>query len=132
MRRVLRSFVPVVIGRGVVQISAYVDTAIASLLSERALSSLFYAQTIYLIPVSLFGMAVSAAELPEMSRATGGASEEVSAKLRERIEAGARRVAFFVVPSAAAFLLPGRRGGRHAAPDGPVHRRRTPAMSGTC
>ncbi|MBN1204139.1 MAG: murein biosynthesis integral membrane protein MurJ [Myxococcaceae bacterium] len=107
VRRVLRSFVPVVFGRGVVQISAYVDTAVASLLSERALSSLFYAQTIYLIPVSLFGMAVSAAELPEMSRATGGATEEVNAKLRERIEAGARRVAFFVVPSAAAFLLIG-------------------------
>lgn len=107
VRRVLRSFVPVVIGRGVVQISAYVDTAVASLLSERALSSLFYAQTIYLIPVSLFGMAVSAAELPEMSRATGGATEEVNAKLRERIEAGARRVAFFVVPSAIAFLLLG-------------------------
>jgi putative peptidoglycan lipid II flippase len=107
VRRVLRSFVPVVFGRGVVQISAYVDTAVASLLSERALSSLFYAQTIYLIPVSLFGMSVSAAELPEMSRATGGTAEEAHAKLRERIEAGSRRVAFFVVPSAIAFLLIG-------------------------
>lgn len=108
VRRVLRSFITVVVGRGVVQISAYVDTAVASLLSERALSSLFYAQTIYLIPVSLFGMAVSAAELPEMSRATGGAApEEVAAKLRERIDTASRRVAFFVVPSAAAFLFIG-------------------------
>nr|WP_224366706.1 murein biosynthesis integral membrane protein MurJ [Hyalangium versicolor] len=108
VRRVLRSFGTVVIGRGVVQISAYVDTAVASLLSERALSSLFYAQTIYLIPVSLFGMAVSAAELPEMSRATGDSTPEaVSAKLRERIDAASRRVAFFVVPSAAAFLFIG-------------------------
>ncbi len=107
-RRVLRSFGTVVVGRGVVQISAYVDTAVASLLSERALSSLFYAQTIYLIPVSLFGMAVSVAELPEMSRATGGASvEEVNAKLRERVDASSRRVVFFVVPSAAAFLFIG-------------------------
>jgi putative peptidoglycan lipid II flippase len=108
VRRVLRSFFTVVVGRGVVQISAYVDTAVASLLSERALSSLFYAQTIYLIPVSLFGMAVSAAELPEMSRATGGAApEEVNRKLRERIDSSAARVAFFVVPSAAAFLFIG-------------------------
>ena len=106
VRRVLRSFVPVVIGGGVVQISAYVDTAVASLLSERALSSLFYAQTIYLIPVSLFGMAVSAAELPEMS-GTAGAGEEVAGKLRARIGAGARRIAFFVVPSAAAFIFIG-------------------------
>src|SRR5205823_741608 len=71
VRQVLRSFGPVVLGRGVVQVSAYVDTAYASLISERALAVLAYAQTQYLIPVSLFGMAVSAAELPEMSRATG-------------------------------------------------------------
>jgi len=106
LRQVLRSFGPVVIGRGVVQVSAYVDTAYASLISERALSTLTYAQAIYLIPVSLFGMAVSAAELPEMSR-TAGAGEEVAGKLRTRIGAGARRIAFFVVPSAAAFLFIG-------------------------
>lgn len=106
VRQVLRSFVPVVIGRGVVQVSAYVDTAYASLISERALSALAYAQTLYLIPVSLFGMAVSAAELPEMASATG-TDDEVAAKLRGRLSAGSRRIAFFIVPSAAAFLLLG-------------------------
>ncbi|HZI09685.1 MAG TPA: murein biosynthesis integral membrane protein MurJ [Myxococcus sp.] len=108
VRQVLRSFGPVVLGRGVVQFSAWVDTAFASLISNRALSSLVYAQTIYLIPVSLFGMAVSAAELPEMSRATGeGQGADVAAKLRQRIDAGSRRIAFWVVPSAAAFLFLG-------------------------
>ncbi|MBZ4418592.1 murein biosynthesis integral membrane protein MurJ [Myxococcus sp. RHSTA-1-4] len=106
VRQVLRNFGPVVLGRGVVQFSAWVDTAFASLISNRALSSLVYAQTIYLIPVSLFGMAVSAAELPEMSRATGE-GQDVAAKLRERIGAGSRRIAFWVVPSAAAFLFLG-------------------------
>ncbi len=106
VRQVLRNFGPVVLGRGVVQFSAWVDTAFASLISNRALSSLVYAQTIYLIPVSLFGMAVSAAELPEMSRATGE-GQDVAAKLRERIGNGARRIAFWVVPSAAAFLFLG-------------------------
>lgn len=106
VRQVLKSFGPVVIGRGVVQVSAYVDTAYASLISERALSALAYAQTLYLIPVSLFGMAVSAAELPEMSQATGS-PEEVAAKLRARINNGLRRIAFFVIPSAAAFLFLG-------------------------
>lgn len=106
VRQVLRNFGPVVLGRGVVQFSAWVDTAFASLISNRALSSLVYAQTIYLIPVSLFGMAVSAAELPEMSRATGE-GQDVATKLRERIEGGSRRIAFWVVPSAAAFLFLG-------------------------
>jgi putative peptidoglycan lipid II flippase len=106
VRRVLHSFGPVVVGRGVVQLSAYVDTAIASLLGARALSTLVYAQTIYLIPVSLFGMSVSAAALTEMSRDTA-AGEAAYAKLRERITSNARRIAFLVVPSAAAFLFLG-------------------------
>ncbi|QSQ26478.1 murein biosynthesis integral membrane protein MurJ [Pyxidicoccus parkwayensis] len=106
VRQVLKNFGPVVLGRGVVQFSAWVDTAFATLISNRAVSSLLYAQTIYLIPVSLFGMAVSAAELPEMSRASGE-GQDVAAKLRERIGNGARRIAFWVVPSAAAFLFLG-------------------------
>ncbi len=105
-RQVLRSFGPVVGGRGVVQVSAYVDTAIASLISPAALAALAYAQTLYLIPVSLFGMSISAAELPELARATGGGAE-ASAVIRERLEKGLGRICFFVVPSAAAFLLLG-------------------------
>ncbi|MFP2930656.1 murein biosynthesis integral membrane protein MurJ [Pyxidicoccus sp. 3LG] len=106
VRQVLKNFGPVVLGRGVVQFSAWVDTAFATLISNRAVSSLLYAQTLYLIPVSLFGMAVSAAELPEMARETGE-GQDVAAKLRERIDRGARRICFFVVPSAAAFLFLG-------------------------
>jgi putative peptidoglycan lipid II flippase len=106
VRQVVRSFGPVVGSRGVVQISAYVDTAFASLIAERALAALAYAQTLYLIPVSLFGMSISAAELPEMARATGWGGD-VSAAVRGRIETGLGRIAFFVVPSAAAFLLLG-------------------------
>jgi putative peptidoglycan lipid II flippase len=105
-REVLHGFGPVVVGRGVVQISAYVDTYYASLISEVAFSALTYAQTLYLLPISLFGMAVSAAELPEMSR-DAGSHDEVSARLRARIDAGLKRIAFFVVPSAAAFLFLG-------------------------
>lgn len=106
VRQVVKSFGPVVVGRGVVQISAYIDTAIASLISARALATLAYAQTLYLLPVSLFGMAVSAAELPAMSRATGEGGD-VHAVLRERISKGLGRIAFFVIPSTTAFLLLG-------------------------
>jgi putative peptidoglycan lipid II flippase len=48
-------------------------------------------------------MAVSAAELPAMSKAIGQ-SEVVAEKLRQRLNAGLRRIAFFIVPSAMAFL----------------------------
>jgi putative peptidoglycan lipid II flippase len=106
VRAVIRSFVPVVIGRGVVQISAYVDGALASLLSSGAVSALTYAQTIYLLPVSLFGMSVSAAELPEMSSALGS-KEEIADFLSKKLDAGLRQIAFFVVPSAIGFLALG-------------------------
>ena len=64
VRTVVRNFLPAFLSRGVVQISAYVDTLIATLLPSGAVAALSYAQNLYVLPVSLFGMSVSAAELP--------------------------------------------------------------------
>jgi putative peptidoglycan lipid II flippase len=102
VREVLRSFGPVVVGRGVVQISAYVDSILASWLPTGAVAALAYAQILYLLPISLFGMAVSAAELPEMASVLGG-PEQVYASLRARLGSALVRIAFFVVPSSVAF-----------------------------
>jgi putative peptidoglycan lipid II flippase len=106
VRTVVRNFGPVFVGRGVVQISAYVDEILASLLPTGAVSALAYAQVLYTLPVSLFGMAVSAAELPAMSSAVGS-EREVAEYLRGRLNAGLRRIAFLVVPSAVAFAALG-------------------------
>jgi putative peptidoglycan lipid II flippase len=106
VRTVVRNFAPAVLGRGVVQVSAFLDTIYASWVGTRGLAALYYQQMLYLLPISLFGMAVSASELPEMSSATG-TDEEVAAALRARMDAGLSRLAFFVVPSAAAFLILG-------------------------
>ncbi|MFL5495198.1 MAG: murein biosynthesis integral membrane protein MurJ [Gemmatimonadales bacterium] len=103
---VLRNFGPVFVGRGVVQISAYVDTVLASLLPTGAVAGLSYAQVLYTLPVSLFGMSVSAAELPAMSSATGDAAARAE-YLRGRLGGGLRQIAFFVVPSAMGFLVLG-------------------------
>ncbi|MCX5799903.1 MAG: murein biosynthesis integral membrane protein MurJ [Candidatus Eisenbacteria bacterium] len=103
VRSVIRNFIPVFIGRGVVQISAYVDSLLASLLPTGALAGLVYAQTLYTLPVSLFGMSVSASELPALSSFLGEA-DEVNAYLRNRLNAGLRQIAFLVIPSAMAFL----------------------------
>ncbi len=106
VRQVFRGFAPVVLGRGVVQISAWVDGAYASLISARAVSAISYAQMLSLLPVSLFGMAISASQLPAMSQARGS-PEEIAAQLRARVNQGLARIAYFVVPSSAAFLLLG-------------------------
>jgi putative peptidoglycan lipid II flippase len=106
VRTVVRNFFPVFLSRGVVQVSAYVDSLLATLLPTGAVSALAYAQTLNTLPVSLFGMAISAAELPAMSSALGTA-DEIAIVLRRRLENGLKNISFFVVPSAAAFVILG-------------------------
>lgn len=106
VKTVVGNFLPALVSRGVVQISAFVDEIIASLLPTGAMAALGYAQTLYLLPVSLFGMSISAAELPEMSSSVGS-PDDVARNLRERLTTGRKRIAFFVVPSAVAFLTLG-------------------------
>ena len=106
VREVIRNFTPVVVGRGVVQLSAYLDNLLATLLGTAAASALSYAQLIALLPVSLFGMSVAAAELPQMS-STLGTQEEIHAALRSRMSRGLRQIAFFVIPSVVAFIAIG-------------------------
>ncbi|HEY0379148.1 MAG TPA: murein biosynthesis integral membrane protein MurJ [Pyrinomonadaceae bacterium] len=106
VRTVVRNFFPVFVSRGVVQISAFVDALLASLLGTGAVAALTFAQSLYTLPVSLFGMSVSAAELPVMSSALGS-DEEVKTQLRRRLDSGLRQIAFFIVPSAVGFLALG-------------------------
>ncbi|MGH7652174.1 MAG: murein biosynthesis integral membrane protein MurJ [Gemmatimonadaceae bacterium] len=106
VRNVIRNFVPAFIGRGVVQLSALVDAWLASYLGNGAVSSFTYAQAIYVLPISLFGMAISAAELPAMSRAVG-TTAEIGAYLRGRLSDGLDRIAYFIVPSAVALFALG-------------------------
>jgi putative peptidoglycan lipid II flippase len=106
VRTVAHNFFPVFLSRGVVQVSAYVDSLLASFLGTGAVAALAYAQTLYTLPVSLFGMAVSAAELPAMSSELGTAAE-IAHALRQRLTAGLQQIAYFVIPSAVAFVLLG-------------------------
>ncbi|MEZ4400638.1 MAG: murein biosynthesis integral membrane protein MurJ [Kofleriaceae bacterium] len=106
VRSTARAFGPVLIGRGSVQLSSYLDQLLASYLGGAMVAGMASAQTLYLLPVSLFGMAISAAELPEMAGATGDEAT-VAAALRARLRSSLRRVVFLVVPSAVAFVAIG-------------------------
>ena len=102
-REAVRKAGPAILGRGVVQLSGYLDLVLASLLAVGAVARLRYAQTLYLLPISLFAMSVAAAALPELARERDAAA----GVLRERTAAALRRVAFFVVPSFVAFVALG-------------------------
>lgn len=103
VRSVLVNFVPVFFSRGVVQVSAYVDLLLASLLPTGAVTGIANAQLIYTLPISLFGMSVAAAELPAMSGAAA-ADPRGEQVIRARLQAALRQVAYLAVPSAVAFL----------------------------
>jgi putative peptidoglycan lipid II flippase len=102
-REAVRNAGPAILGRGVVQLSSYIDLFLASLLAIGAVARLRYAQTLYVLPVSLFGASTAAAELPELSRERSVGHEA----LRSRVVAAVRRVSFLVVPSFVAFVLLG-------------------------
>jgi len=102
VREAVRRFGPMVLSRGVVQISSYVDLALASLLAVGAVTALFRAQLVYSLPYSLFALSVAAAELPEMSRLAHDRSA-----LAARAEANMRSVAFWLMLTAAAYLAAG-------------------------
>ena len=102
-REAVAKAAPAIMGRGVVQLSSYVDLVLASLLAIGALARLRYAQTLYVLPVSLFAMSVAAAELPDLARER----DRATGALRERAAAAVRRVAFYVVPSVVAFVVLG-------------------------
>jgi putative peptidoglycan lipid II flippase len=103
VRDVLSRFAPVVLGRGVVQLLTYVDLILASLLALGGVSALTYGQVLYLLPISLFGMAVAAAELPELSR-LGRAGHEA---IRNRLHTGMERITFYVGITAVVYVVAG-------------------------
>src|SRR5216684_2872531 len=107
LRSVFHNLTPVVASRGVVNLTAYVDNVLASLLPAGAVAALNYGQLLYMMPISLFGYSVAASELPAMARAAGAMPEQMSAILRTRLNRGLRQIAFLVVPSSAAFLILG-------------------------
>jgi putative peptidoglycan lipid II flippase len=103
LRHVLGASGGVIAGRGIVQLSAYLDLALASLLAAGAVAALGYAQVLYLLPVSLFGMSVAAASLPDLS--TAGARDVHD--LEATLDRGAGRIALFVLPTVAVYLTLG-------------------------
>ncbi|MEM1182451.1 MAG: murein biosynthesis integral membrane protein MurJ [Acidobacteriota bacterium] len=104
LKEAASAFVPAVAGRGIVQVSLYVDGVLATFLAAGAPGVISYASTLLNLPLAAFGMSVAAAELPELSRQ--GRDEE-PAKRRatlERIERALRQSTFLIVPSVVGYL----------------------------
>lgn len=104
VREAVRNFVPVVGARGLESVSGLLrEVTLASLLAPGALAVLGYVQTLHVLPISLFGLAVAAAELPEIARERADTD-----LIAERVRAGLARVQYWVVPTVVGYVLFGR------------------------
>ncbi len=103
VREAVANFVPVVAARGVVNVSGWIDLILAGRLASGAVAVLGYAQTFYVLPISLFGMSIAASELPELSRARGEAERVVAGRVSNAL----RRVSYFLIPSAILYVAMG-------------------------
>ncbi len=98
---VLKRFVPAVAGRGALQLSSFMDLALASLLSIGAASALAAAQAIYLLPVALIATSIVAVELPELSRSPD------TATIHERVNKRLLQMLWLVGPILALYFAAG-------------------------
>ena len=98
---VRRRFGPAVLGRGVLQLSSYLDLVLASILATGAVAGLLTAQVLYGLPVALFATSVAAASLPEMSRARKASS------VADALTVARRRALFFTSFATVAYLVLG-------------------------
>jgi putative peptidoglycan lipid II flippase len=106
VRSVLSRFAPVLLGRGAIQIMGWVDLWLASYLVGGAVSSLTYTMVLYLLPVSLFGVSVAAAELPDLSQVEVH-DPDTRRRFRLRLEQSMGRIAWYVAPTATLFIVVG-------------------------
>lgn len=109
VREAVRRLPSVLLGRGVIQISGLVDTALVSFLGAGAVASFANAQAVYLLPMSLLGTGEAAAALPELAGATAEQDRaRRDAALRKRLGASLARITVLTVPTTFVFLLFGK------------------------
>ena len=100
VREAITAWGPVVAGRGVVQLAGYLDLFLATWLATGAASADRYAQLLYLLPFSLFGMSIGASELPELARLSQSEPSALLARLRRALA----MIAFLNVPTVIGYL----------------------------
>lgn len=102
VRRFFRALGPAVIGSAGVQIALFADTIIGSLLPTGGVSSLYYADRLYQLPIGVIGIAAGTVLLPEMSRAFAASNPDGAFRAQNRTLSLSIALA---LPCLVAFLL---------------------------
>lgn len=105
VRRILKLMGPAIFGSSVAQINLLFDTLIASFLVTGSVSWLYYSDRLVEFPLGVFGIALSTAILPSLSRSHASGSPGA---FSGTLDQGLRWVCLLGIPAAAGlFLLAG-------------------------
>lgn len=84
VRQVMRKMIPGMIGAGVMQINMLIDLQLASFLPIGSMSYLYYADRLYQLPMSIFGVAIGTALLPGLSKLWRAKNTDQALKLQNK------------------------------------------------
>lgn len=99
-----KRMIPGMIGAGVYQLNLLIDTMLASLVSDGAVSWLYYADRVQQLPLGVIGIAIGTALLPTLSRQLQGADPQLAMNSQNR---GIEIALFLTLPAAVALGVMG-------------------------
>jgi len=102
VKKVVLLMAPSVIGLAVTQFNIFVDTLIASLLSEGSISYLYYADRVMQLPLGVFGTAIGTAILPTLS---SFAAKKDMEGMKDTMSFGLRFTFFIAIPAMTAQIV---------------------------
>lgn len=84
VKTLLKRIVPVAFGAGLYQISLLIDTMLASMISDGAVSYLYFADRVNQLPLGVVGIAIGTALLPILSRQIAAGDQQAALSSQNR------------------------------------------------
>lgn len=102
VKLLIKRIIPVAFGAGLYQISLLIDTMLASMVADGAVSWLYYADRVNQLPLGVIGVAIGTALLPLLSRQlAAGQTEDAMISQNRSVEFSL----LLTVPAMAGFLV---------------------------
>ncbi len=102
LKKVALRMLPAMLGAAVYQINIVIGNLLASLLSEGAISYLYYADRLVQFPLGLFGIAIATAVLPSLSKQ---AAQGRKRQLADTFAYAMKSVSFITLPAMAGLIV---------------------------
>jgi len=102
IRAALWLWVPVILGQSAGEVNKVVDTMFAASMAKGTITALSFANIIVQLPLAMFGLAISAAILPSISRA---AARQDFSEVRGTLMYGFRQSYFLIMPAIMTLII---------------------------